>query len=116
MKEYSDGEQKSIFSKNLRHYIDINDLQQKDFADKIGEKRTTVNNWCMGKTIPSVTKIQKIADFFGVVKTDLVDDHEFTEYQEKLQLEVLSLFNALEEKEQEIILTTMRALVTRKDS
>lgn len=91
MKNYDSELQKNIFSKNLRHYISINNMQQKDFADSIGEKRSTVNNWCMGNTLPSVTKIQKIADYFGIVKTDLVDDHELTTEAVSKELEVTRL-------------------------
>ena len=114
--EYTDEEEKRIFAKNLNYYLELNELQQKDLAEIIGEKRTTVNTWCTGKSLPRMNKIQRIADYFGVGKTALMTDHEFTDKQAKIQLELISLFNQLDESEQGVILATMRSLVSRKSS
>lgn len=116
MEYYTDEEQKRIFAKNLNHYLEYNGLQQKELADILGEKRTTVNTWCVGKSLPRLNKVQRMADYFGIGKSDLLNDHEFTEEKEKLQLELISLFNALDDTEQEVILTTMRSLIARKSS
>lgn len=70
----TDNEQKRIFSRNLNHYININKKQQNEVAKAIGEKPTTLNMWVNGKSMPSVGKIQKIADYFGIGKSDLTDD------------------------------------------
>lgn len=67
-------EQKRIFANNLKHYININGMQQNEFAKAIGENATTVNNWCKGISMPGLGKIQKVADYFGIGKSDLTDD------------------------------------------
>lgn len=68
------SEQKRIFANNLCHYIAINGKQQNEVAKAIGEKPTTFNMWCNGNSLPSVGKIQKLADYFGIGKSDLTDD------------------------------------------
>lgn len=68
-------EQKRIISKNIRRYLDLRHMQQKELAEAIGEKKNTVNTWCTGKAEPPANKVQKMAEFFGCNITDLVDDH-----------------------------------------
>ena len=70
----TDEEQKKIFSKNINYYISQSGKQQKEIAKDLGFNPTTFNTWCVGKIVPTMGKIQKIADYFGIEKTDLVDD------------------------------------------
>lgn len=70
----TEEEQKKIFSKNINYYINQSGKQQKEIAKDLGYSSTTFNTWCVGKIIPSAGKIQKIADYFGIGKSDLLDD------------------------------------------
>lgn len=70
----TDEEQKRIFSKNLNYYISQSGMQQKEVAKALGYSVTTFNTWCVGKILPSTGKIQKIADYFKIGKSDLLDD------------------------------------------
>lgn len=72
----TDDEQKKIFAKNLNKYISLNQKQQKEVAEAIGENPTTLNMWCSGKTFPRTGKIQKLADYFRIGKSDLTDEKE----------------------------------------
>lgn len=88
----ADEEQKKIFAKNLNRYISLNQKQQKEVAEAIGEKPTTLNMWCSGNSFPSLGKIQKLADYFRIGKSDLTDekesdaDMEFTDTVMKIAL------------------------------
>lgn len=73
----SDAEQKRIFSNNLNYYLNKNHLQQKEVAEAIGAKPTTFNMWCNGQAIPRSGMIQALADYFGILKGDLVDKKDF---------------------------------------
>lgn len=70
----TDEEQKKIFSKNINFYINQSGKQQKEIAKDLGYSSTTFNTWCVGKIVPSAGKVQKIADYFGIGKSDLLDD------------------------------------------
>ena len=70
----TDEEQKRIFSKNLRHFIAESGKQQNEIAKDLGFAPTTFNTWCMGKIMPRMGKVQAIADYFGILKSDLIDD------------------------------------------
>lgn len=70
----NDSEQKRIFAKNLNYYIQQTGKQQKEVAKELGFQPTTFNTWCTGKLIPGMGKVQKLADYFKIGKSDLLDD------------------------------------------
>lgn len=70
----TDDEQKRVFSKNLNYYISNSGKQQKEVAKDLFISPTTFNTWCVGKVMPGIGKVQKIADYFGIGKSDLLDD------------------------------------------
>ena len=70
----TDDEQKRIFSKNLGYYISNSGKQQNEIAADLGISPTTFNTWCVGKIMPRMGKVQAIADYFGIGKSDLIDD------------------------------------------
>ena len=73
----TDNEQKRIFSANLRMYVDRSQKQQNEIAKALGFNQKTFNGWCKGLSIPTMGKVQAIADYFGIGKSDLLDQHLF---------------------------------------
>lgn len=70
----TEDRQRQIFSNNLRRLIDVSGKTQKDVADAIGVSQQIMNVWARGKAIPRMGKIQRLADYFGVEKPDLIDE------------------------------------------
>lgn len=70
----TDIEQKQIFSKNLNRYIQKNNKLQKEVASAIGVSPQTFNTWCQGIALPRMGKVQALADYFGISKSDLIDE------------------------------------------
>lgn len=70
-------ETKRIFAKNLNKYIALNQKQQIDVAKDLNEKPTTLNMWCKGNSLPGTGKLRKIADYFNVGMTDLIEEKQF---------------------------------------
>lgn len=62
-----------IFSINLNLLISRSGKSQKQVAEEMGISPTTFNTWCVGKILPSLKKIQMIADYFDVDKSELID-------------------------------------------
>jgi len=69
-----DDKQKNIFSQNLRWYVSNSGKLQKDIAKDLNVPIQTFNGWCNGISIPTMGKVQKIADYFNIGKSDLLDD------------------------------------------
>lgn len=70
----TDSEQKKIFSKNLNKYLELSGKTQKQVADAIEVSPQTFNTWCQGIALPRMGKVQRLADYFKIGKTDLIDD------------------------------------------
>ena len=66
--------QKEIISKNINNFLDMRNLNQSDVAKAIGVSPQTFNTWCKGIAIPRMGKMQALADYFHVNKSDIIDD------------------------------------------
>lgn len=77
----SDELQKKIFSKNLNKYINLSGKKQNVIAADINVIPQTLNSWCTGQAMPRIGKIQLLADYFGINKSDLLEDKSDTENQ-----------------------------------
>ena len=69
-------EQLKKFAFNLKFYIANSGKSQKEVAQDLGFNQTTFNTWCVGKILPSLGKIQMIADYFGIGKSDLLGESD----------------------------------------
>ncbi len=73
---------KEIFARNLNYYIDRSGKNQKEVAEELGFSTSTFNNWAMGNTYPRIDKIEMMANYFGIQKSDLIEE-KLTEEKEK---------------------------------
>ncbi len=65
---------KEIFSKNLQYYMRINNKDRNDIAKALGIPYSTLTDWYNGNKYPRIDKIQLLADYFGISKSDLVEN------------------------------------------
>lgn len=72
---------KKIFARNLRRYMELSGKNQKEIAEKIGVTPPTFNEWINEKKFPRIDKIQRLADYFGILKSDLIEE-KMTEEKE----------------------------------
>ena len=72
----SEQEQKRIFSRNLTKLLNENDKTQREVADAIHVSYQTFNTWVKGIAIPRMGKIQALADYFHIRKSDLLDENK----------------------------------------
>ena len=69
----SDLGNKEIFAKNLNYYMNINHKDRNDVARDLDLPYTTITSWCKGEFYPRIDKIQLLANYFGIQKSDLVE-------------------------------------------
>ncbi len=74
----TDIDQKKIFSKNLNYFLSQKNKTQKEVADAISVSPQTFNTWCQGIALPRMGKVQKLADYFHIEKSDLIDERNET--------------------------------------
>lgn len=73
----NDDDYKRVFSSRLKHYMQINGKNQTDLMRDLGLGSSTVSSWCTGQKLPRMGKIQMLADYFGINKSDLLEDKPF---------------------------------------
>lgn len=66
--------EKIVFSNNLKKLVANSNLPQREIANRIKVSPQTFNTWTQGIAIPRMKKIQLLADFFNVEKSDLIDE------------------------------------------
>nr|DAK90636.1 MAG TPA: Repressor protein CI [Caudoviricetes sp.] len=72
----SENEYRKIFSKNLRYYMNKYNKKQSDLINDLGLSSSTISNWCTGEKLPRMDKVQILADYFHINKSDLIEEKE----------------------------------------
>lgn len=104
-------ERNKIIANNIRKYLKQSTMTQKQLAELIGIKPSTLSDYLNLRSNPSHGVIQKIADVFGIVKSDIdttyKEDNDITTVYNQLtpprQHNVLDFANKqLEEQNNEV--------------
>ena len=108
---------REIFKNNLNYYLDTQGRLQKDLAEYVGAKTTTVSGWTRGVSYPRADAMEKIANFFGVPTSYLVgvrpEESESATLREPQTLEariVSGGMDKLPQEQREQILNVLRAM------
>lgn len=67
---------KKTMAENLQYYMAINKKSRNDVCQDLNIKYTTFTDWIKAKTYPRIDKIEALASYFGVTKSDLVEVRE----------------------------------------
>lgn len=110
----NEDEQKKIFSRNLLFYISLNGKQQIEVAKDLDINPTTLNMWCNGKSMPSVGKIQMLADYFRIGKSDLTDKKEEKTIDEEYT-DIIAKITMNDERFKKIIIAYYNMSANKKD-
>lgn len=74
--ENDSQQQKNIFAENLKYWMKIKNKTQMDFMNDLTLSSSTVSDWCNAKKYPRMGTIQMLADYLGILKSDLVEEKE----------------------------------------
>ena len=66
---------KRIMGENIQRYMDRDGLDRRTFAKAIGVPYSSLTDWINGKSYPRIDKIETMANYFGIAKADLVEEH-----------------------------------------
>ena len=97
---------KETFSQNLVYYLNISGREQKEVAEEIGVATSTFNDWVKGKKYPRIDKIEKLANYFKIKKSDLIEDKKSSSDDELTEGEkmLLDLFRQVPVEQQQLVL------------
>ena len=67
-------ENKEIFANNLSFYMNQKGIDRNTLCADLDLKYTTVRDWLKGITYPRIGKIELLANYFNINKSDLIEN------------------------------------------
>lgn len=81
---------KETMSKNLKYYIAKSGKDRRELAELWGFPYSTVTEWINGRKYPRIDRIEVMADYFGILKSDLIEERTEEHREMKRKNDVLS--------------------------
>ena len=106
---------KEIFSINLKRMMEQRGISRQDLSKILGVSYFTLSDWVNGKKYPRMDKVEMLADYFGVLKSDLIEDKGMNKTLPQVQqltegeTALLELFRQIPEDAQKMYLEVLRA-------
>lgn len=70
----SDLGNKEIFAKNLKYYMNYYNKDRNKICDDLKIPYTTFTDWYNATTYPRIDKIELLANYFNIKKSDLIEN------------------------------------------
>ena len=67
---------RDTLAKNLKKYIAKSGKDRGEIAEEMGFSYSTFTDWINGKKYPRIHNIEKLANYFNVSKSELIEDFE----------------------------------------
>lgn len=65
---------KKTIANNIKKYMNLNNKTRNEICNDLGFKYTTFSDWVNGKKYPRIDKIEMLANYFGIEKSDLIEN------------------------------------------
>lgn len=75
---------RDIFTQNLNRYIEQSGKNKKIISEEMGIPYTTLVEWANGKKFPRADGIERLSNYFKILKSELLEEH--TEYNSRLSI------------------------------
>lgn len=111
-------ENKNIFANNLQKYMSMNNVTRKDLSEALDVSYYTITSWVNGSKYPRMDKVEMLADYFGILKSDLIEEKQ--EEEEKPanvdgltenQRELIAFAKTLSEEQAGKVLQLMKSIL-----
>lgn len=93
---------RQTFSRNLKMYLDKNEKQPVDLVNDLNIPFSTVSNWINGLKMPRMGKVELLAQYLHVEKTDLLEDKTVTQIIPRVKYDsLIEIIDALSKDNQD---------------
>jgi transcriptional regulator with XRE-family HTH domain len=65
---------RNIFAENLRKYMALSGKSRRDVCEALDLGYSTFSEWINGNKYPRMDKVEKLANYFGILKSDLIEE------------------------------------------
>lgn len=106
MSDISNLGNKKIIAKNLSYYLNVNKKTAADVCKDLDLTPSTFSDWLNAKKYPRIDKIELLANYFNIKKSDLIEDK--TKYNE---IDFLEQYKVLFDKDNNLTDTQRKFLI-----
>ncbi|HFI0749786.1 TPA: XRE family transcriptional regulator [Streptococcus suis] len=112
---------KEVMSNNLKYYMNKKGVDRNQLCSDLDLKYMTVSDWINAKTYPRIDKIESLANYFGINKSDLIEEKStipsssipFQNFDPR-QAILLSNYSKLNETRKNKLLATSETLLAKE--
>lgn len=110
---------KNIFATNLNNLMAERNKSRKDLSEALGISYFTITAWANGTKYPRMDKVEMLANYFGVLKSDLIEEPSkidstktvsITENEQKF----LDLFREVHEDKQPMLIQMIQVALSNQ--
>lgn len=80
---------KEIFAQNLSRYMNERGIDRNTLCEKLDFKYSTLCEWLSARKYPRIDSIEKMANYFGIQKSDLIESHTFKDSEQSNISEII---------------------------
>lgn len=103
---------KPVIAANIRRYMDKKSINAKELSKAINVPYTTVLSWLKAEYYPRIDKIEMMSDYFGCLKSDLIEDKTKQPVENELsevKRALIALIESLSESEAAVLLASLKS-------
>lgn len=92
---------RNIFAANLKRQMKLSGKSRRDVCEALGFSYYTFSDWVNAKKYPRMDKVEMLANYFGILKSDLIEEktEEHAKVQEKNDIIADAVVKMREDKE-----------------
>ena len=113
---------KRVMADNLLYYLGKHDMSQMELAEIVGAAPSTVSEWVRANKYPRIDKIETMAKYFGISKSDLIEERTVGSIpqeayfhgkilRDKKVLNMLKKYYSLNNRDQQIVINFVESFV-----
>lgn len=77
---------KPVMAANIKHYMAVKGINAKELSKALHVPYTTVLSWTKAEYYPRIDKIEMMSDYFGILKSDLIEEKQKQSTESELSL------------------------------
>lgn len=89
-------ENKEVMARNIKKQMDKKGVSSADVCRALNFKTNTFSNWINAKIYPRIDKIEMMANYFGISKSELVEDQTTIHYDSALVNRALQYYKQIQ--------------------
>lgn len=111
---------KEVMSQNLQQYMREKNVKAGEISRAINVPYTTVVSWIKGDNYPRIDKIELLAEYFGIMKSDLIEKKEkptatVSDGQSDIDIEISKMLELLSPEQKKMFLDFLTSLLNKQE-